>query len=183
MDIRNEQRAVIKFCIRLNKSGAEKVTLFHQAYQNKYLERSTIFRWHHAFIEGRNLAALTPQDGRPTIVASPINVNMVSVVIDQDHHLSTRKIAGHLNMTQSSVNRILRQHLQMQRVSSMWLPHLLTHKQMDTRLHLCEEALERIAVNPDYLDRVIPMDESWVHRHDPLTRQKSSHWKWRNEPR
>ncbi len=86
-------------------------------------------------------------------------------------------------MTQTSVSRILHPHLQMQKMSPMWVPHLLIHEQMDTRLRLCEEALERIAEDLDYIDRGITMDESWVHHHNQLSPQESLHWNWRNEPR
>ncbi len=91
MEVRSEQLAVIKFCIRLNKSGAETVTLLQQPYQDEHLGHSTILRWHHAFVEGRDSAALTPHGGRPTTATSPINVNMVSVVIEEDRHLNTEK--------------------------------------------------------------------------------------------
>ncbi len=151
------------------------MTLLHQAYQDECLECCMILRWYHAFVEGRDSAELTPHGRRLATVTSPINMNMVSIMIKEDHHLSTKKIDGLLNTTQSSVNQILLQHLQMQRVLSMWVPHLPICKQVDTRLHLCEEALQQIAEDPEYLNRVIMEDESWVHHHDPLSRQESSH--------
>ncbi len=128
-----------------------------------------ILQWHHTFVEGRDLVALTQHGRRPASVTSPVNVNTVSVVIKEDRHLSKRKIARLLNMTQSSVHRIPRQYLQMQRVPSMLVPHFLTHEQMDSRLCLCEEALERIAEDPDYLDGVTTVDENCIHHHDPLS--------------
>ncbi len=174
MDVSSEQHAVIKFCVRLNKSGAEKVNLLCQAYQDECLGRSMILQWHHTFVERRDSAAPTPHGGRPSTATSLINVNTVSNVIEEDRHLSTRKIVELLNMTQSSIHRILHQHLQMQRVSTMWVPHLLTCEQMDTHLHLREEVFEWIAEDSDYLDQVIMVDESWVHHHDPLSRQEKS---------
>ncbi len=104
MNARSEEHAAIKFCICLNKSGAETVTLLHQAYQDECLWCSTILRWHHTFVEGRDSAALTPHGEQPATAMLPFNVNTVSVVIEEDCRLSTRKIAGPFNMTQSSVN-------------------------------------------------------------------------------
>ncbi len=163
IDVRLEQYAAMKFCIRLNKSSAKTVTLLHQAYQDECLGRSTI-----AFVEERDSTAQIPHCGRLATATSPINVNTMSIVIEEDSHLSMRKIAGLLNITQPFVNQILR-HLQMQRVLSTWVPHFLTSEQMDTRLHLCEEVLEWVAEDPHYLDWVIAVDESWVHHHGLLS--------------
>ncbi len=61
MDVKNEQRSVIKFCCWLNKSEVETVKVMHEAYTDEeWLGDSTIFHWHKAFSKGRETTALLP---------------------------------------------------------------------------------------------------------------------------
>ena len=183
INIKSEQRAAIRFCVRLNKSGAETVLMLKQAYKEECLCRSAILRWHNLFKAGRESFELIPHGGHPTTVRTEVNINTVSAIIQEDSHLSTRKIASLLNISKSSVSLILKDSLQMRRVSSTWVPHFLTRKQMQNRVKVCQEVLAVIEEQPDFLDRVITVDESWVHYYDPLTKQESSHWNTAGAPR
>ena len=50
---KTEQRSVIRFCAITNKSPTETVSLLNEAYGANALSRSSIFKWHAAFLGGR----------------------------------------------------------------------------------------------------------------------------------
>ena len=50
---KTEQCIVIRFCAITNKSPTETVSLLNDAYGANALSRSSIFKWHAAFLGGR----------------------------------------------------------------------------------------------------------------------------------
>ena len=54
MEKRNlEQRCAIKFCVKLNENAAETYEKLRRAYGEHALSRTQVFRWHKAFLDGR----------------------------------------------------------------------------------------------------------------------------------
>ncbi len=52
-------------------------------------------------------------------------------------------------------------------VCSSWVPHFLTSGQLQQHLDACNGNLGLIVEDQDFLQKVIIVDESWVHYHDP----------------
>lgn len=112
-----EQHAAIKFCYRLVKSAAVTYDLMRQTYENESFHRATIIRWHKAFSEGRASAASIPHGSRPKTSVTPVNVNTLAAVIQEDRHLSRRSLASLLNVPPTFINRILKNELKMKSIS------------------------------------------------------------------
>jgi hypothetical protein len=53
MDVKLEQRANIKFCVKHGKSGAETFEMMRHAYGNEAMSRARCFEWHTCFKGGR----------------------------------------------------------------------------------------------------------------------------------
>jgi len=53
MDVKLEQRANIKFCVKLGKSGVEPFEMIRRTYRNKGMSRARCFEWHARFKRGR----------------------------------------------------------------------------------------------------------------------------------
>ena len=49
-------------------------------------------------------------------------------------------------------------------------------EQKANRLEICQDLLGRLEIEPDFLDKVITGDESWVSDYDPETKQQSAEW-------
>ena len=49
MDVKEEQRVVIKFCCKVDFSATKSVELIQKAYGDAALSRTTIFEWHKWF--------------------------------------------------------------------------------------------------------------------------------------
>ncbi|XP_057652741.1 protein GVQW3-like [Diorhabda carinulata] len=88
-----EQRYAIKFCVKLGKSATETFDMIKQAYPDVALARSGVFRWHQAFLEGREEVADEDRAGRPSTSTNTDNVTRVRKVLNTDRRLSIRLIA------------------------------------------------------------------------------------------
>jgi hypothetical protein len=51
------------------------------------------------------------------------------------------------------------------------------------RLEICQNLLGRLEIEPDFLEKVITGDESWVHDYDPQTKRQSEDWHTKSSPR
>ncbi|UYV77289.1 hypothetical protein LAZ67_15000351 [Cordylochernes scorpioides] len=47
----------------------------------------------------------------------------------------------------------------------------------------CQKMLEMVEENPNWKEKVITGDETWVYGHDPETKRQSMEWKGKDEPR
>ncbi len=179
MEIKKEQRPAIQFYVHLGKTLQETREILHQACTARCLRDHLILRWHTAFTrEGCQSAEHIPHGGWLAMVRTEVNVNTVAFVIREEHHSSTCKLAELLNISRTSVNRILMENLAIRRVLSVWVPHFLTNAQMNNdRVTACQENLDLIEDVPNFVNRVITCDESWVHYFDPKLKQGSLHWK------
>jgi transposase len=61
-----EQRATIKFCVKLKKRATETFEMLRNAYGEESLSRTTVFEWHKMFKEGRESLQDGERKGRPS---------------------------------------------------------------------------------------------------------------------
>ena len=65
MDGGNEQRVAIKFCFKAGLFATETLVLVQNAYGNKALNRSNVFRWYSRFRDGKEMVEDDERCGRP----------------------------------------------------------------------------------------------------------------------
>ena len=66
METRNlEQRCTIKFCVKLNENATETCEKLKRAYGEHAVSRAKVFRWHKAFLDGRESVEDEPRSRRP----------------------------------------------------------------------------------------------------------------------
>jgi len=111
-----EQRYVIKFCVKLNKSATETFVSLTEAYGDATLSRNMVFKWHKAFKEGQENVEDDPSSGRPISSTNDQNVEVVRAVMAKDRRLSVRMIAEETGLDKSAVHRILTDHLHMRKI-------------------------------------------------------------------
>jgi hypothetical protein len=71
----------------------------------------------------------------------------------------------------------------MKRVSAKFVPRILTSEQKEQRLSISLELRDRVTSDPNFFQKFITGDESWVYGYDPETKVQSSQWKTPNSPR
>jgi histone-lysine N-methyltransferase SETMAR len=65
----------------------------------------------------------------------------------------------------------------MKKLCARWVPRLLTADQKRTRMKISEQCLERFNKKKlDFVRRFITVDESWIHRYTPESKQQSKEW-------
>jgi len=58
-----EQRCAIKFCVKLNENAKETYEKLKRAYGEHALSRTQVFRWHNAYLDGRESVEDEPRSG------------------------------------------------------------------------------------------------------------------------
>jgi hypothetical protein len=66
MDGKIERRVRIKFCMKLGKSAIKTREMFHEAFGEHTLSRTTVFQWHSRFKAGQVSAEDDKRSGRPS---------------------------------------------------------------------------------------------------------------------
>lgn len=178
----NVKRSVIWFLWKQNK----RATTIHEEMLPVFGDNTpslmTISRWIGHFGSGRVSTEDAERSGRPSTSDTSENVERVRNAIDNDRRLTVLQLEEMLSIPHSSIHRILKDELGMVRVVARWVPKLLSTDQMQERVRICRDHLSNFQKNPEFLQRIIAVDESWFHYHEPESKAQSSQWKTRDEP-
>ena len=60
---------------------------------------------------------------------------------------------------------------------------MLNEAQKERRVQVCQDILEQLETEPNFLKRVATGNESWFLEYDPLTKPQSLEWKSALSPR
>ena len=104
----------------------------------------------------------TLNTGRPRVIRTNENIDLVENLIQEDNRLSVSSIAERLQLTQSTVYNILREELGMTSVTCRWVPYLLTDAHKQARIDACREVLN-VLERRDMRNRLIVCDEKWLY--------------------
>ncbi|XP_012783759.3 protein GVQW3 [Ochotona princeps] len=120
-----EQRLSIKFCVKLNKSASETHHLLQQAYGDEVMSRARVFDWHKRFKEGREDVRDDARSGRPVTHRTKENIQKVKDLVCSNRQLTVRMMAEELNLDKETVRLILKENLNMRKVSAKILSEIL----------------------------------------------------------
>ena len=135
-----------------------------------------VFKWHKAFKESRENVEDDSRSGRPISLTNDENVEVVPAVMVKDRRLSVSMIAEETGLDKNAVHRILTDHLHMRKICAKLVPKNLSIEQKANRLEICKDLLGRLEIEPNFLDKVMTRDESWVFDYDPETKRQSEEW-------
>ncbi|KAF3830158.1 hypothetical protein GH733_001583 [Mirounga leonina] len=120
-----EQRISIKFCVKLNKSASETHHLLKEAYGNEVMSRARVFDWHKRFKEGREDVRDDARSGRPVTHRTDENIQKVKDLVCSNRRLTVRMMAEELNLDKETVRLILKENLNMRKVSAKVISGIL----------------------------------------------------------
>lgn len=106
------------------------------------------------------------------------NQVLVAAAVVQDPHLSSREMSRELEISQTSVSRILRKnkfhpyHVQ--------LVQELDHADFNNRLQFCEWALHKLQERNDFFDHVLFTDEATFLKNGFVTRRNCHYYNTEN---
>ncbi|UYV66066.1 hypothetical protein LAZ67_4000018 [Cordylochernes scorpioides] len=136
-----------------------------------------------AFKECREEVADEPRSRRPTTARTDENVDRVLEVLRTDRRLSIQQIADTLHMSTFVVDGIVTEDLQMRKVCAKLVPKVLTQDQKELRVLRCQELLDLVQNEPDFLNSVVTGDESWMFEYDTESKRQSCAWHTKSSPR
>jgi histone-lysine N-methyltransferase SETMAR len=183
MDLRKiEHRAIIKFLTSEKISVSE----IHQRLV-KYSGTDapsfpTVSRWVLLFQRGRSSLEDDERPGRPISTSYEENILKIQQIVRTDRRLKLREIAKDMDISKSSVYKILTENLGMRKISARWVPKLLTLSEKQIRVQFCQENLDFIADEPDFISTLVTGDETWCYYYDPETKEQSKQWKTKRSP-
>jgi len=76
-----------------------------------------------------------------------------------------------------------KRNLKKRKLFSRFVPHALTREQMGELVTACQDLLNMINVDKNFLDKDVTGDESWCFAYDPETRRQRSEWVGEHSPR
>jgi len=171
MNMKLEQRANIKVCMKLSKSGAETFEMVRHVYGNEVMSRARCFEWHVHFKRGRTSLEDDERSGRPSTSSTLKNVETIRQLVHEDRRRTIKDIAAIVNVSYGTVQTIFTCDLNMHHVAAKFMPRLLTPKQKEHHVAICQDLHQHALDDPSFMSRVITGDESWVYGYDPETKQ------------
>jgi len=125
-----------------------------------------------------------PHPGRPKTVTIPEIIDQIHKLILEDRRISAKSIAEQLGISRDRVGSIIHEDLDMQRLSTKWVPKCLNGDQKRQRCQSSEQLLDFFRRVPNnFLSRLVTMDETWLYHYDPETKQQSVEWRHSGSPR
>jgi len=155
MDVKLEQTANTKFCVKLSKSGAEAFEMIRHAYGNEAMSHVRSFEWHARFKTGRTSLEDYKRSGQPSTSSTPKNVETIRWLVYEDHQRTIKDIAAIVNVSYRTVQTILTCDLNMHRAAAKFVPRLLTPEQKGHHVAICQELHQRALDDPSFMSRVI----------------------------
>ena len=104
---------------------------------------------------------------------------------EQDARLPGKDIASCTAISEGRVQTILKKRLDLRKVCTRWVPHLLTEEQKIQRLICARELLKTYkGCNSRVISNLLTGDETWVHMFEPQRRADNKlQWKRKDQKR
>jgi transposase len=116
------QQINIKFCVKIGKSATETLALLTVAYGEYTMKKQGVFEWHRRFKEGQGGVKDDPRSGQPKTQRTDAN-DRVRTLVHSDRRVGVRVIAEELNMNKETVRQIVKENLEMRKISEKMILH------------------------------------------------------------
>lgn len=181
-DMSFRQPAVIEFLVKEEIPAAEIHRRLQPAYGSVCMGASSVPRWVKHFKDENTSIQDEPRSGRPPTASTERNNDRVDEIIQDDRRVTMDTIAQTLGIGHNAVQEMI-ESLGYRKVSSRWVPRLLTKDHKGQRKAITSELLQRYRKEGDeFLLRIVTGDESWFHHFEPETKRQSMEWHHLHSP-
>ena len=191
-----EVRSVIRFLTAKGLKPTEIHNEIKSVYGEKVMGKSQVYEWCSKFKAGHIDVGDNVHPGPRFSAKTEDNKGRVNELIQTDRRLKIREISESLDISKSTVHRIVFDELHYRKVSARWVPKELTADHKTQRVETCETLLNRCrtvtgAMNASgdlqqydeaFLRSIITGDETWIHHITPETKRDSMVWKHPSSP-
>jgi len=157
--------------------------MVNAAYGDQALSHSNVFQWYGRFRDGQENIENDPRSGQSTECRNDNNVEKISQLLLQNHHLSLRMLADEVNFGKDTVRKIVVEDMQKWKICSHFVPQFLTPEQEDQRIAACRDLIATADSDPDFFKKIVTGDGTWCFTYDPTTKHQSAAWVGETSPR
>ncbi len=147
--------------------------MFVKVLHDSSMSRAKVFQWHSQFAAGEEPIEDTEWNGRSGTTKTNENIAQMAAVLKDDHRANCRMIAESTGYQKPSFNE-LSDDLKKRKLCARFVPDTLTAEQWKQCIVHAKDLLEMIAHEPNFLDSIIPGDESWCFSYDPEMKRQSA---------
>ncbi|XP_037947666.1 histone-lysine N-methyltransferase SETMAR-like [Teleopsis dalmanni] len=156
--------------------------MLKKTYGESCMSKTRTYEWYKSFKEGRTVAEDLPRSGRPSTSTNDENVEKAKKMVLQNCRVSEKEIAADLGISTGSARTILTDVLGMRRVSTRFVPKLLTFMQKEQRKAIAEDMIFQSSEDTTFIQRIITGDKMWVYEYDIDTNEQSTDWLFESGP-
>ena len=147
------------------------------------LSLARTFEWYKRFKEGRTSVDDDPRSGRPLASRNYDSVTRAREIIRVNRRSTVREISAEVGMSYGTCQAILREDLNMRRVSAKFVPHVVTIEHKEHRMSVVNNPLQEAETDQNFMEGIIRGDGAWVYGYEPATKRQSWQWKAPESPR
>lgn len=142
----------------------------------------TVERWYLQFKRGEFELDDDPRPGRPAEVQVPENITRVEKAIREDRRITYRQLEELLNIPISSLHNIVKKHLNVKKLCTLWVPHTLSEHQKQQRVQWAQSMVKKFDNGQSKsVSSIITGDETWIYYYDVPTKSQSKIWVFEDE--
>jgi ribosomal protein S25 len=117
MNNKIEQRACIKFCVKLGKSATEALEMPRKAFTEHSLRRTAVLEWHSRLKAGRVSVEDGKRSGRRSTSKTTENVEKIRELIHEDRCRTTYELADIVEISYGVCQEILTENVNTRRIA------------------------------------------------------------------
>ncbi|UYV81483.1 hypothetical protein LAZ67_20001332 [Cordylochernes scorpioides] len=160
-----------------NPEATDTFEMLNKTFPNNAPKRTTVFEWNSRFKAGRISIEDDPSQGRPTFLRTDENVQKITDLIKENPRTTLLELEQDTGISKTTIGRIVTEDLRLKKTPAKFIPRFLTNEQKLCRLATCEDMLEMTRTDPEWKDKIITGDETWVYGYDPETKRQSAEWR------
>ena len=142
-----EHRYCIIFCQKLGDSQVETIWKIQRVFSDDDMGVTQIKEWYNRFKDGRTES--DARSSRPSTRRNDELINQVQTLVMQDRGVTVRELVEEVGISTGSVHSILTDDLAMRRVSTKFVPKLLTMEEKQLRLEVSQDILDYANSDPN----------------------------------
>ncbi|UYV61091.1 hypothetical protein LAZ67_1003367 [Cordylochernes scorpioides] len=105
------------------------------------------------------------------------NVQKITDLIKENPRTTLLELEQDTGISKTTIGRIVTKDLKLKKTPAKFIPIFLTNEQKLCRLATCENMLEITRTDPEWKDKIITGDETWVYDYDPETKRQYAEWR------
>ncbi|UYV84744.1 hypothetical protein LAZ67_X003281 [Cordylochernes scorpioides] len=105
------------------------------------------------------------------------NVQKITDLIKENPRTTLLELEQDTGISKTTIGRIVTKDLKLKKTPAKFIPRFLTNEQKLCRLATCENMLEMTRTDPEWKDKIITGDKTWVYDYDPETKPQYAEWR------